>query len=294
MTTSAAAFMRASNLIVMDYPYAAAVASALRLCDELCVVVGQSVDATRDAIYALQHEYGADSIKIKEEVWTFDRGWQERWWDSCREMTKAEWHFVQDADEMIHEDYAGVVRGFMEEPDLAHINVMVFPFVHFYGTDHHRVVHPRFYPYNSRLGRASAGYRMRNWCSDRQPHLPACMMVVQQDGREIGAHGLRGAPAVVLDIPILHYGWCRSLRGLAISQAKHYAWYADGGGLQDGRVPELPPYDLAFADRLATGFIEPIDVRHPAAMQPWLQAHAPEWYQTEVLAKAAAQMKATP
>ena len=88
MTTSAAAFMRASNLIVMDYPYAAAVASALRLCDELCVVVGQSVDATRDAIYALQHEYGADSIKIKEEVWTFDRGWQERWWDSCRDQSR--------------------------------------------------------------------------------------------------------------------------------------------------------------------------------------------------------------
>ncbi len=271
--SGSAAFYRAANLIIMDYPYEAAIASGLRVCDEACIVVGQSVDGTRDAIYALQDRYGRDRLKIREETFRFDRGWQERWWNWSREMTTADWHMYHDADEALHEEYAPKLRKIMRDPK---IQVIIFPYIHLYGTAGYRVL-KGFYDHNSRLGRASAGYRMRNWCSDEHPKWAACQMVIRRNGREVDAHNVHDDGAVWVDTPMLHYGWCRTPQALAISQTKHTAWYADGAGLQDGRVPQVEPYDYRMAERLIGGMIEPYKGPHPADMGPWLRNHAEGW-----------------
>lgn len=280
MTNNAsAAFFRASNLIVMDYPYEAAIASGLRVCDEACVVIGQSVDGTRDAIYALQDQYGADRLKIKEETWTFDRGWQERWWNSCREMTSADWHMYHDADEALSEKHADYVRAQMQ---LEACHVLVFPYIHLFGTANYRVIGSGFYKRNARLGRASAGFRMRNWCSDAHPKWAACQIVVQQNGREVDGHNPTLPNTLYLeDAPMLHYGWCRTPQALAISQTKHRAWYANGNGLQDGRVPDVPPYDYRMAEHLRAQQIAPYNGPHPAGLEGWLDAHRDGWAQLE-------------
>ena len=276
--TGSAAFFRASNLLVMDYPYEAAVASALRVCDEACIVVGQSVDGTRDAIYALQDQYGRDRIKIREETFVFDRGWQERWWDWCREMTTADWHMYHDADEALHELHASRVRAAMQTPT---VQVIVFPYIHLFGTANYRVTGKGFYGHNARLGRASAGYRMRNWCSDQHPKWAACQMVINRNGREVDAHNVHDGGAYWIGTPMLHYGWCRTPQALAISQAKHRAWYADGAGLADGRVPDVPPYDYRMAERLRGQQIAPYQGPHPAGLEGWMAAHRDIWAQLE-------------
>lgn len=290
---ASAAFFRAANLIVMDYPYAAAIASALRICDEACVVIGQSVDDTRDVLYALQDLYGRDRLKIREERFVFDRGWQERWWNWCREMTAADWQMYHDADEAMHEDAAPAIRALLAD---AHLQVIVFPYIHFYGTARYRVAGSRFYTHNARLGRASAGYRMRNWCSDAHPTHAACQMVIPRGGTDIppalafrrtpegieaDAHNVHDAAAAWVDTPILHYGWCRTPQALAISQAKHRAWYANGAGLEGGHVPTVVPHDYQMAERLGSGFIVPYCGEHPAGMEPWCMAHAGGWHRLE-------------
>ena len=276
--SGSAAFFRASNLIVMDYPFDGALASALRICDEACIVVGQSVDDTRDWVYALRDEYGADRVKVREETFAFDRGWQERWWDWCREMTAAEWHMYHDADEAMHEAYAPHLRTLMEDDDK---QVIIFPYVHLFGTANYRTVGKGFYDHNSRLGRSSAGYRMRNWCSDAHPKWAACQMVIQRGGREVDAHNVTDAAALWVDAPMLHYGWCRTPQALSISQAKHRAWYANGAGLTDGRVPDVPAYDYKMAERLHAGDIVPYGGPHPAGMERWLLEHARVWQEWE-------------
>jgi hypothetical protein len=289
VNNASAAFFRASNVLVMDYPYAAAIASGLRVCDEACVVVGQSVDETRDAIYALQHKYGADRLKVKEETWTFDRGWQERWWDTCRSMTRADWHMYHDADEALSEKCAGGVRLHMQN---AYCQVLIFPYIHLFGTAHYKVIGKGFYTHNARLGRASAGYRMRNWCSDAHPKWAACQMVVQRPGttnamrsplapNEVDAHNVRDEHVICVDAPMLHYGWCRTPQALAISQAKHRAWYANGDGLGDGRVPDVAAYDYNLVERLRGKQIAPYDGPHPAGLEGWLDAHRDGWQTLE-------------
>ncbi len=271
---SSAAFFRASNLILMDYPFEVAIASALRICDEACIVIGPSKDDTRAALYALQDRYGRDRLKLRCETWRFDRGWQEQVWNWCREMTTADWHMYHDADEAIHESHAPALRSLLTDP---HNQVLIFPYIHLFGTPTYRMAGKGFYDHNARLGRSSAGYRMRNWCSDAHPKWAACQMIIRRGDTEVDAHNIYDGGAVWVDTPILHYGWCRTPQALAISQAKHRAWYADGAGLQDGRVPTVQPYAYKLAERLRGGVIARYAGPHPAGLKEWFVAHAAGW-----------------
>ncbi len=270
--TSSAAFFRASNICILDYCYDAAVMSALEIVDEAVIVVGQSRDQTRERVRNLERAFPG-RVKVREETFRFDRGWQERWWDWCREMTDADWHMYFDLDEVIDPVHAPALKTLMADPA---IKLIRFPIWHLYGNADWRE-QGGFLTANVRLGRASAGYRMRNWCSDEHPKNAACQMVVLSRGKEVNAHIRSGAGVAEAPGPILHYGWCRSARALAISQAKHRAWYADGAGLEDGRIPEVEPYHFRMAEMRAMGRIVPYEGRHPALLERWFQAHAPEW-----------------
>jgi hypothetical protein len=275
--TASAAFFRAANIITLDYPYQAAVASALSICDEACIVVGQSQDGTRDAIYAMQAQYGADRLKVREETIHYDRGWQERWWQWCAEMTTAEWQLWLDLDEVIAPEATPWLRDVMADPALFLVR---FPFVHFYATP--RYVKLFRLTRNTRLGRASAGYRMVNMCDDLHPTWSACAMRVgNHETRGVDAHGYRERGIVDSQWPILHYGWCRTPQALAISQAKHHAWYADGDGLADGRLPDVTPYDYWRMNEFKTGVVLPFVGEHPAGMAEWMAAHAAGWADLE-------------
>ena len=181
------------------------------------------------------------------------------------------------------------------------LQVIVFAYIHLFGTAHYRVLGSGFYPYNARLGRASAGFRMRNWCSDAHPKWAACQMVVRRPGAtaamrsrqipdEVDAHNVRDEHVVVLqDCPMLHYGWCRTPAALAISQAKHRAWYADGDGLADGHVPAVARYDYKLGERVQGGSVGRYLGLHPAGLEDWLDAHRDAWaaMESEVEAQAA-------
>ena len=282
MNNRSAALFRASNLRIMDYPFPAALASALSVCDEAVVVVGQSEDDTLDWVQALARKH-AGRVAVHETTFTFDRGWQERWWALASSLTDADWLMYHDADECVHEDDAPQLRAMLADPD---IGLIRFDWWHFYGTANWRRIkgNPQ---YNARLGRRSRGWRMENWCTDATPHWPACQMVFGDDGLE--AHsvyqgpGIAGAPG-----PLYHYGNCRDARALAISRAKHLAWYAGGDGLADGHVPDVEPLRFEIAAELRAGNLVPYDGPHPAAIRPWLDAHAAQWAALEAQCFASA------
>jgi hypothetical protein len=222
---------------------------------------------------------GAHRVKVIEDTFTYDRGWQERWWDLASSATDAEWLMYIDADEAIHEDDAPRLRELMKQPE---IGLIRFPFIHFYATKDYRIHMPL--THNTRLGRRSAGYRMRNWCSDERPKSSACAMVLQTPNGERSAHTWPGKELVNVDATFYHYGWCRDARALSISQAKHKAWYADGAGLEDGNLPEVTPYDFRLADRLVDGRVECWEPRHhPGAMDGWFIDHQEAWAELEVI-----------
>ncbi len=280
MVDSSAALFRASNLIAMDYPFEAALVSALGVCDRAVVVLGVCYDETRDWVYALQRQHGPDRVIVREQAWEFDRMWQERCWEWGSEMAPdAEWLMYHDADEALHEDNVASIRSVMAEPD---VKLISFPYVHLYATPEFEYINPKFYRRNTRLGRRSAGYRMRNWCSDEHPTHAACQMVYGPDERN--AHACRTDEIVLLETPFYHYGWCRDARAMGMSTIKHRAWYADGAGLEDGHLLAMPPYNFNLAQKLADGDAVPYSGPHPAAMARWFADHAQSWMQ---LAKGA-------
>lgn len=271
-----AALFRASNLIALDYPFDAALVSALSLCDEAVVVLGVCYDETRDWVYALQQQHGAERVIVREQDWEFDRMWQERCWDWGAEMTDAEWLMYHDADEAVHEDDVVAILEVMASPD---VKLISFPYAHLYGTPAFRYVGPKFYPRNTRLGRRSAGFRMRNWCSDANPTHAACQMVYGPTERN--AHACRSGEITLLETPIYHYGWCRDARAMAMSTVKHRAWYDDGGGLEDGRLLDVEPYPFRLTDKLAAGEVVQYSGSHPASVASWRADHAATWARLE-------------
>lgn len=277
MKVTSAALFRASNLRRMDYPFTAALASALAICDEAVVVVGQSEDDTLGFVQQAALPYGG-RVTIEQTTFVFDRGWQERWWQQATGLTDAEWLLWLDADEVIHPRQAPAIQRLMQEPG---VRLIRFPFIHLYGTARWYVARG-WLTHNTRLGRRSAGYRMVNLRHDRNPGAAACAVMVSEDGLERDAHQptCRGL-VTVEDIPVVHYGWCRHAQALAISQAKHFAWYANGDGLADGHIPSVAPHDFAMLERLRTGMIAPYTGNHAPAMQAWLDAHIAAWQQLE-------------
>ena len=276
MNNKSAALFRASNVVILDYPLDAALFSALLICDKAVVVVDtNSRDHTLDLVRTLQKAWGPDRIVVVERQWEFDRMWQERVWDWGMEATDAEWLMFFDADEAIHESHARAIKALMT---CSGTKMIRFPFVHLYATPEYRAAFTL--THNTRLGRRSAGFRMRNWCTDATPQRAACQMVYGPDERN--AHLPQVPGLVTLDAcPVMHYGWCRTARALAISQAKQGAWYADGAGLEDGHIPEITPHDFQLAHQIERGFVTRYDGPHPAAMRDWFAQHAWEWGELE-------------
>ena len=270
------ALFRAINVIELDYPIEAAIVSALQVCDEAVVVVGQSQDYTKRFIYQLQEDYGRDKIKIVESYFHFDRGWQERWWNLASSYTDAEWLMWLDADEVIHEDDVGAIRSCMSHNN---VELIRFPFLHFYATKDYAIKFAL--THNTRMGRRSIGYRMVNWCTDQTPNHAACQAVFGLNGTQIDAHGWRGPNLVTVPAHIYHYGWCRNPHALAMSQRKHTAWYKDGDGLEDGHLPDVQPHPFSLKEKLANGQVSRWRGTHPAVMRDWFRGHRMIWKYVE-------------
>jgi hypothetical protein len=272
MTHSAALF-RAHNVQILDYPIAGAIASALSVCDEAVVVTQPSADDTLSILCDQQERWGR-RVRIILHKWTYNRQWQEDVWNIGMLCTDAEWLMYHDADEAVLDPEP--IRDLMANSE---VNLIRFPFIHLYATANYEISFKL--THNTRLGRRSAGYRMRNWCTDEHPKRATCQMVFGP--KELNAHIPRtDVGLVTTEVPILHYGWCRDAWALATSQSKLKAWYADGGGLEDGRIPDVEPYDFHLGEQLAAGRAKPYVGVHPGYMADWFDRHEAEWEGIEV------------
>lgn len=269
---SVAALYRASNLIAMDYPFEASLASAMDFCDEAVIVLGKCEDETRELVWQQRSIYGSDRVKIREHEWVFDSGWQERVWAIGSGVTQADWLMFIDADEVIHDCDTPVLRTLLGMDFISFIN---FPFVHLYGTASWSIT-PKagWLTRNTRLGRRSAGYRMKNLVPSGGS---ACAMVYRKNGKEANAHSMEGPTIHRTKLPIFHYGWARSAAALSISQRKHHAWYKNDASLFDGHIPEVPPWDFRMAAMYAEGKIETCVLDHPRYIEGWMEEHRIEW-----------------
>lgn len=258
------ALMRAANLRILDYPFEAALASALSICDEAVVIVSESQDDTDARVHGLARQY-LGRVLVAHQTFLYDRGWQERWWGFASRLCEpAEWLLWLDADEVIAPEHAPALRKQMADENVPLIR---FPFVHFYATPRYEIEFAL--THNTRLGRRSAGFRMVN-----APGGAACHVITDD------CPNAHGAPdAVTVELPILHYGWCRDAQALAISQAKQAAWY--GNGNKNGQVSQAVPYNFELAAHLRSGRARLYTSQHPEYLNEWFAEHETAWQAIE-------------
>jgi len=272
-----AALFRAANLREMDYPFDAALASAMEFCQQAVIIVGQSVDDTDVWVRQQAGKY-LGRVIVQHTQFVFDRGWQERWWKQAAALTDADWLMWLDCDEVIDPIYAPELRRLMENPELFAVR---FPFVHFWGSQNW--VATEFLKTNTRLGRRSAGFCMVNMCDDDNPSFAACAVQIRDlRNRETDAHAYRGKAIIDVDFPILHYSWCRSALAKNRIIARENSWYkAEDDGLRDGRMPQVQPFNYRMAEHRQSGYILPYQGKHPTILDRWFSDHAKEWADRE-------------
>ncbi len=125
------------NGVKFDYPFIESIKSALPLCDEMIVAVGNSEDGTLEMV----QDIGSPKIRIIRTVWD----------DSLREGGRvlavetdkakaaiskdADWCIYIQADEVLHEqDYPAIRKAMDENLDDKRIDGLLFEHLNLYGS----------------------------------------------------------------------------------------------------------------------------------------------------------------
>jgi hypothetical protein len=119
-----------------DYgvPFIEAIQSALPICDEFIIAVGDSTDGTREAIVNLN----SDKIKIIDTIWdsNLKTGGQifAQQTNIALDQITGDWAFHIQADEVIHENQISNIKKAIEKYDSDHqVDGFILPFLHFWG-----------------------------------------------------------------------------------------------------------------------------------------------------------------
>jgi Glycosyl transferase family 2 len=185
-------FSFARNALKLDYPLREALLSVLPVVDELVVVVapGDPDDGTRDLVASIDDP----RVRIVDAIWN-ERRRQLAYSDLTNialDDCGGDWCLYVQADEVLHEDDAPVVRERCAELlDDRRVEGMLFDYLHFFGDYTHVQRGQGWYPREVRLVRNGIGVRsVRDAQSFRR-------------GREqrltVARSGAR----------IFHYGWVR-------------------------------------------------------------------------------------
>ena len=119
-----------------DYgvPFIEAIQSALPICDEFIIAVGDSTDDTRQAILNLN----SDKIKIIDTIWdsNLKTGGQifAQQTNIALDQITGDWAFHIQADEVIHETQIMNIKNAIKKYDTnPKVEGFILPFLHFWG-----------------------------------------------------------------------------------------------------------------------------------------------------------------
>jgi hypothetical protein len=156
------AFTYVRNGLQFDYPFIESIQSILPIVDEFIVVLGDSVDGSREAVESINNS----KIKIIDTVWD----------DTMRSDGKifaqqanvglynvskdADWIFHIQADEVVHEKDLAVItdamQKYLKEPK---VEGLLFDFINFFGDYAHYAPSRRFHQKEIRVIRNNPHFK---------------------------------------------------------------------------------------------------------------------------------------
>ena len=197
-------FTFVKNAVKYGYPVIESVRSILPIVDEMILCLGDSEDETNKLIETI----GSGKIKMLHSVWdnSLRQGGKVLAVETDKAMdatvTDADWLFYIQADEVVHEQYYGVIREAMEKYlNDKRVEGLLFNYQHFYGSYKYIGDGRRWYSKEIRVIRNNKNIRS---------YLDA-QGFRWKDGRKLNVK--------LIDACIYHYGWVRN----PVEMQKKYA-----------------------------------------------------------------------
>lgn len=202
------------NAIKYDFPAVEAISSALPLCDEFVVAVGDCNDGTLELIQSIN----SPKIKIVRTVWEEEKYRSKNLEILAVETNKAfkeiskdsDWAFYIQSDEALHEQYLDNTYKTMQQwKDNEKVEGLLFNYKHFYGSYDYVGASPRWYRKEIRIIRNRADiFSYKDAQGFRK--LPNDKLGVKQ-----------------IDATMYHYGYVRDPKKLAEKMNFNQAMHSD-------------------------------------------------------------------
>jgi glycosyltransferase involved in cell wall biosynthesis len=249
MKISCFTFIR--NGTLLGYPFIESICSALPICDEFIIAVGDSDDDTLARIQAIN----SDKIIIIKTYW--NEGMQDRGFVYAQQKMIAQynctgdWAFYIEGDEILHEEDLIKIKAAMEY----HLNndkveALVFNYHHFFGSPEWLAISPAWYRHECRIIRNT----IRSWAPD------GLYWVVMDKNRK-GRH----PNAALINATIYHYGHVRSIKSMREKNQRVGKYWGGNHPLFNGY--QIDPQGLIKF----TG-------THPQIVRKWLEKEAEKNY----------------
>jgi len=249
MKVSGFTFLR--NGTLLGYPYVESIRSALPLCDEFVVAVGDSEDDTLERLKAI----GDPKLRLIETRWNErmqDQGYVYAQQKMIAQFNcSGDWAFYLEGDEVLHERDLPSIRSAMERHlGDGDVEALVFDYLHFFGCPDWLAVSPGWYRRAPRIIRNT----IRNYSPDG-------LFFVVMDRNKRG----RYPRAALAGAKIYHYGHVRSIANMREKNA---------------RVGKYWKHDHPVFDRYAIdpAALAPFKGDHPRVILDWLSRHAEQAY----------------
>jgi len=245
------------DAIRYDYCVEAAIESLVPICDDVVVLDCKSTDGTLDLLRSIEDRH--PNVRVFGDVpWAEQSDHYLRLAilaNAARELVHARWHFMIQADEVLHESsYASLAR-LLEADGWGHDTFRVRR-INLYGDLDHYI---RF---DSKL----------KPCSDEPVRIgrqgvPAC-------GDAESLIEINGDHRTIQDVTLYHYGYVRHGEALLDKAIDMQSWFFGPRSVVDQRVVKMKadgagfrPYDIIPETELA------LLISHPAAALDWVRAH---------------------
>ncbi|WP_129714295.1 glycosyltransferase family 2 protein [Pedobacter sp. SYP-B3415] len=248
MKVSGFTFIR--NAVANDYPVKEAILSALPLCDEFIVALGNSTDNTE----ALIRSIDSDKIRVVHTVWdeTLRAGgavFAEETNKALAETAKdADWLVYIQADEVMHEKDLPLIKDAMQSAlTNSRIEGLLFQYKHFYGSYDYIAESRRWYRREIRILKNLPGM-----------HSYRDAQGFRRNGEKIKVKEIAAS--------IYHYGWVKPPKNLQ-GKVRNFNRYYQEEAWIEVNYPAGEEFDMRNADRLV-----PFKGAHPAVMRARIQA----------------------
>jgi len=191
---SAFTFLR--NVQIMGYPFIESIKSALPLCDEYIVNIGDSEDDTLERVKNIN----SPKIRIIQSQWNEKMTTKGYVYGQQKSIAHynctGDWALYLEADEVIHEEDIPKIKQVMQRYlDNDKVEALAFDFIHFYGNHKTYVWSPGWYRREVRA--------IKNTI---RAYSPDGLFFVVLESNKKG----RYPNAALVNAKIYHYGWVRS------------------------------------------------------------------------------------